>query len=414
MKPDGKKVPEPTRVEQIRLKHLEPGALSLVVFGPGHGESMIVVLPDGAVGVVDGCREPKESDPVHGFLEEAKGARSGGTDPFRLEFLCLTHPHEDHYRGLGRLLKDFQGSLKHVWRVLDVGDRYFNAIKEYLTHMRKASGLLPGPDDMDDLSALTRIIAEMREAHQTRSTEFKYLGQSKTLLKRTCHGEALTLSGCGPADQDVETALLNLCGWLEDARAGKALRKFDPNAASGALLLRWGKAGVLLGGDLLSGDNEYGGWEAVHKEIDSPVQVIKAAHHASEGAHHEALWKRLNPHLTIVTPFQHAKGEQPPRPKRIAHLAETSVVAITSKPDWPPHPQGPSPLYSQKPVEQEPVKQEPVQKRRTTSAPRSTLAGATPGVAVKDTKNAVAVSLDKEGRVTRFVLAGQADVYERR
>ena len=34
----------------------------------------------------------------------------------RLKFLCLTHPHEDHYFGMHRLVSAFTGKIERVWR----------------------------------------------------------------------------------------------------------------------------------------------------------------------------------------------------------------------------------------------------------------------------------------------------------
>jgi glyoxylase-like metal-dependent hydrolase (beta-lactamase superfamily II) len=42
-------------------------------------------------------------DPMRELLNGLE-ASGGGPAPFRLAFVCLTHPHDDHYGGLGRLL----------------------------------------------------------------------------------------------------------------------------------------------------------------------------------------------------------------------------------------------------------------------------------------------------------------------
>jgi hypothetical protein len=167
------------------------------------------------------------------------------------------------------------------------------------------------------------------------------------------------------------------------------------------LLVRWGKAGVLLGGDLLCGHGRYKGWEEVHAAISEPVQVVKAAHHASQGAHHEALLNRLRPDLTIVTPFRNAGASHPPRPDRILHLALTSMVAITAVPQWGrAQASHPVPRYKPPPAGRKP------------SGPKPSLAQV-PTAGEDDANNAVAVSLNAKGELVRFVLAGKANVYGR-
>jgi hypothetical protein len=340
-------------------------------------------------------------DPVKEFLEELARQPERRGQPLRLAFVCMTHPHEDHYRGLWRLLEAYRGRVDHVWRTPDMGDRYVKMWLEYLKYTHRSRQLTP---DTDDVEGLTRLVTEMRVACQDYGAKFRQLQQGMELLKGEVQGAQLHISGCGPCATDLETATITLLGTLKSLAGRQKPAPFDPNAVSGALVVRWGKAGVLLGGDLLCGEKNFRGWDEVHADIEGPIQVIKAAHHASEGAHHEILLSRLRPDLTIVTPFLYAKEDQPPRPDRIAKLAKSSVVAITAEPSWHLASPVPQALYG---------------------PPKSTAAtgvtsggfpnGALPQAATAgetDAHNAVAVSLDASGRIVGFVLAGKANVYE--
>lgn len=408
MKPDGRRVPSPgPPVERILPSHLLEGALNLVVFGPGKGESMVIVLPNGKVGVVDGCREPVRDpskglgDPVREFLSELEAAATARGETFEVEFVCLTHPHEDHYAGLGHLLKAYRGRVRHVWCVPQVGDRYAEALRSYAASSR--GGRDPVPDDAD-VSALERVISEILEAEQ-RGSQLGHLGQQRTLYKRRFQRRELSISACGPADVDLHRALPALVEGLEALAQGEEHRvRFDPNALSGALHLRWGsRVGMLLGGDLICASGRYRGWDLVEQHVTGRVQVVKAAHHASHEAHHEGLWRRLRAPLVIVTPFKNADTQQPPRPDRIAHLAKQAVVVITAPPRWPPDPANPQPLYR-------PAAKPPPPSKLPKGRNPALILHATPGEV--DTRNAVAVALDAQGRLQRLVLAGKANVYE--
>lgn len=407
MMPDGDKVPVPLRVDQILPEHLASNALSLVVFGPGRGEAMVVVLPDGKVGVVDGCREPSSlksgrGDPVREFLTamEARVRQRGGA--FELEFVCLTHPHDDHYGGLGRLLEAYRGRVRAVWSVSEVGDRYGQALRDYVAATR--GGRQPLPDDVK-VRGLERVLAELTEASTRHNARLRQVSQSKTLLeKRVVLAQELFIAGCGPADFDVRNAHFALVEGIEELIVdGEHATGFDPNATSGVLLIRWGNAGMLLGGDLLCKQGRHRGWDDVCHEIHPPIQVIKVAHHASMEAHHEELWRRLGARLAIVTPYKDARGTMPPRPKQIARLAQDAVVAITSVPAWPWRSSYPSAVYP----ETRPTRSS---RKRTSARNRVLPLARTPGE--HETQNAVAVSLDASGRLVRFVLAGKANVYE--
>ncbi|HEX5751290.1 MAG TPA: MBL fold metallo-hydrolase [Archangium sp.] len=405
MIPDGTRVPKPPQPipERILPSHLAPQSLSVVVFGPGHGEAIVVVLPDGTVGVVDGCREPTVLDPVREFLEELSREPGRQGQPLRLGFVCMTHPHEDHYRGLGRLLEAFRGRVERVWRTPDVGDRYVRSWLQFLKHTQKDRRLTPEPDDVEGLA---RIMAEMRLATQEHGAKFLQLQHRMQLMEGVMEGHPIRILGCGPASRDLDTAQITLLGVLKGLKRGRKPGHFDPNAASGALLIEWGQARVLLAGDLLCRKGSFQGWEEVCDDIPGPVQVIKAAHHASLGAHHDALWTRLQPTLAIVTPFLHAKGRQPPRPKQITRLSRDSVVAITSEPRWRRASTHPRPVFG-------------TSRMRRGADPQVTTGGfannamsQVPTGGEADARNAVAVSLDATGKLLRFVLAGRADVYE--
>ncbi|HSP80934.1 MAG TPA: MBL fold metallo-hydrolase, partial [Myxococcaceae bacterium] len=404
MKPDGVRVPEPTRVDKVLPEHLADEALSLVVFGPGKGEAQVVVLPDGRVGVVDGCREPSSpgGDPVREFLAALDQRASLRGESFRLAFVCLTHPHDDHYAGLGRLLQAYRGRVDAVWSVSKVGDRYAEALSSYVgaTH----AGRKPLPDDAK-VRGLERVLHEFIEAYERQGSRLRQVSQSKSLLKETVHTRRLKISACGPADRDVDKAQLALVKGIEDLLVeGEHAVGFDPNATSGALVIRWGDAGMLLGGDLLCARGDIRGWEDVWHEIEPPIQVVKVAHHASAEAHHDGLWQRLGAPLAIVTPFKDARGSMPPRPEQISRLARDAVVAISSVPDWPPgcsdHPQS---LY---PVPRPPRSRQGGAKARNGVLPMASNPGPV------DAHNAVAVSLDPTGKLVRFVLAGGANVYD--
>lgn len=396
MRPEQVGLPKPEQVARILPEHLVSRALNLVVFGPGRGESMVLVLPDGTVGVVDGCRE--RGDPVPQLLEALEKQSAPRKEEFRIGFICLTHPHDDHYAGLGNLLRAYQGRVQAVWSAPKVGDRYAKALLDYVVSTR--AGREPLPDNID-VGSLERLISEMTAAHEKYRSNFRHVTEGKSLFVGSAGGHPLSVTACGPADVDVDNAHLALVeGVSELFTQGEHSSRFDPNATSGALMVRWGKAGMLLGGDLLCAKGRYRGWDAVAGDIHPPVQVIKVAHHASEEAHHEVLWSRLGASLAIVTPFKEAVGSMPPRPEQVAMLAQQAVVAITAVPRWGKSARNPKPVYSAS---------------TSTTAVRSarnTVLKLAPKPGEDDTCNAVSVSLDATGKVLRFVLAGKANVYE--
>src|SRR6266851_162014 len=85
---------------------IEP--IEVHVFGGKKGESIALKMPGNLWGVVDNytpvLADPRTNASLR-FLE------SRGVN--RLNFLCLTHPHTDHYRGMSYLLDRFDPD--RVW-----------------------------------------------------------------------------------------------------------------------------------------------------------------------------------------------------------------------------------------------------------------------------------------------------------
>jgi beta-lactamase superfamily II metal-dependent hydrolase len=403
---------QPRRVDEILPEHLQKGLLNIVVFGPGRGEAIVVVLPDGQLGVVDGCREPEDhdsgrGDPVRELLAHISHHRDDRQ--MRLRFVCLTHPHDDHYGGLGRLLYAYQGRVDEVWSPVEVGDRYAQAYRKWLELSQEPSVV----QDREILRGLDRVLAAMRSQDAHGHPRPRHLDQDKLLVRPTkMYGAELSIWGVAPSATDLR---LGLDALIERLRAleqpnppSNSSSSFDPNDASGALLLCWGKTRVLLAGDLTQGAHPHRGWQSARASIQGPVQIVNVAHHASEGAHDGELWTEMRPRLAIVTPFKNAKDNQPPKPGDIKRLlASNARVVITTRPKWNweetadtlpiPDPAG-NVLRSSSPA-------------RRRGAPKNDILGATDAPSFDDRRNAVATAIDRHGAIRSLVLAGQANLY---
>ena len=391
-------LPEPEWVDEILPRHLERGLLSIIVFGPGVGESVVVCLPNGSVGVVDGCREPAstgangDGDPVRELLRHLQVET--------LRFVCLTHPHDDHYRGLGRLLDAYGERVEEVWCPLETGDRYAATLVKYIACQRAGQGLIPD----DDPKALDRAFRAMQPRRGASIPRPRLVLENTELLRQTMNNGFLTIRGIGPSATDLKMANVALVKAIKESSG-----THDPNDASGALLIRWHKAQVLLAGDLTRGAGPLRGWNGVEAQITGRVQVVNVAHHASAGAHHDDLWTRMKPRLAIVTPFKNASGANPPRPADIARLIDSKArVVITARPSWSwddPAVQLPQPRRGPPDVSESP--------RAPKNGVLSKDAAQTPASPFNARRNAVAVSLDRHGTIRRVILSGQADFYSR-
>lgn len=390
-------LPEFERVHRIQDEHLAPGLLNVVVFGPGRGESCVVRLPNGELGVVDGCR--KTNDPTLALLESLRGPDS------RLAFVALTHPHDDHYGGLAELLDRWSGRVGEVWRTV-YGPRYSEQLLGFVSAQRAGKrGLLPDERKLHELRAVLERFQTVRE-----NGTGKLMIVERPMLARTLSGSPpVTVTAWGPADWDYERhsqALVRAVSALSAPRGDHAPPKVDPNQASGALLVQWGEARVLLAGDLLRGTRPDSGWRAARSLVGKPVQVVNVAHHASEEAHDEELWGMMAPQLAIVTPFMGAVGTQPPRPEMIKTLCASSAVVITSPPKW-------AEKASQQGLRVVPVagSSTPLRPSEVKRKNAARAGHATPAPS-SSAYGAVAVALDHTGEIRRVVLSEEASRWE--
>lgn len=379
----------PIFAPKVTSAHLLDGHLSIVVFGPGEGEAIVVRLPNGDVGVVDGCCD--RDDPV---LELVRSLNVG-----RLSFVCMTHPHDDHFKGLDAILKEYSDRIDSIWENGAVTARNYESWVEWM-RLRQGRRKPIGDEKMARLrkeldEPLTRIYLEMGNAMERYPNSYSALRTRMQLVApRLVENVVFEVCAWGPREYDFLQASQKLLEWFRNRKKGDDnVPVFDPNAASGALLLRWGDSRILLAGDLL---NE--SWSMIAPDA-AEVQVVNVAHHASHKAHHDLLWEKMRPSLAIVTPFMHASGSQPPRPEDVQRLASSCRVAVTSPPKWLElnRPDWPRPTAA--------IQTPKVGLKSASSTPAVVASGS------DDRYNAVAVSMDAKGRIVQVVLAGRARFY---
>lgn len=382
-------------VDRLEVDHVERGQLNVLIFGPGKGEAIVVVLPNDEVGAVDGCAWPTDDktgdgNPAHEFVYAwMKHVGVVKRADQRLAFACITHMHDDHYPGFAALIKRYPP--RFLWRTQAFTDRVFEVAA------MTSSLDLPSPQ-ATRLRFTIETLDEVTKARTAGTEERTLAADSQPLALPLENLSPVLIGPAGPAPHEVNA----LAALVVKKMAAQQQLSHDPNATSGALFLRWGDAVVLLAGDLLARVNSKrtdDGWKLFAKYLRdnnvSRVQLVNAAHHGSEGAHDSVLWAIMNPELVVVTPFSHASGSQPPRPTDIERLLKSgSRVLVTSQPRWPK-------VSSPTPCRGLPALQGP-----TTSLPGSHAADES------DLRNAVLVTLDNDGLIRKIIAAGRASEYK--
>jgi len=89
--------------ELAALSRLDRSLVHVFVAGPGMGEGVAIALPDKGWIVLDSCRtagDPGQDLPVLSIID--RWQTSPDDDP--VEWMLLTHPHDDHADGFGEVL----------------------------------------------------------------------------------------------------------------------------------------------------------------------------------------------------------------------------------------------------------------------------------------------------------------------
>lgn len=307
------------RLDEVDPDALTLGRLHIVVVGPGSGEAIVVILPDGCVGVVDGCRQPK-NDPVHRLLDAL--VKSGRMK--RLSFAALTHPHDDHYRGFPSILDRFDP--EHVWWAGDEEGKYFQVAMEHRKEVEGASNVgLPRKG-----SLLEEVVAAIENRWQrVPSVRLQALSDRKRLLDYGEGDARVRIDGLLPTSAEKRRMLKDL---FERVRAGKKVLRDDPNEISGALLIRWGGASVLLAGDCHTGsEDSHCGLAGMYSQVGK-IGVIKVPHHGSETSWYPKLWGRMSPAIGIITPFHGNTESQPPKVPELVEMLKTGTQLFVTRP----------------------------------------------------------------------------------
>lgn len=229
--------------------------------GPGIGEAIVVQLPCGGWGTID-CYD-RASGP--GTLEFLRSKEVGC-----LRFLCLTHPHEDHYLGMSRLVRSFTGKIERVWRF--PGFTSIDLCNLALTAMVRArfKGDPEAKDLLDDylllLQALSKVKKNLSEEH------YRQIIAPVTLIEEDSY-KVVAINPTTSSLEDFQKRFARIVvkdGPMLLAEEGGEMI----NSVSIALRISFGAANVYLLGD------SQGSAIALDKST-TDYSLVKIAHHGS-------------------------------------------------------------------------------------------------------------------------------------
>jgi len=230
------------------------GQLHVYFLNVGQGDTSVIVTPQGRVLIIDAARPLKLSR----FLIDLGAAR--GTD---IDLLVITHPHNDHYSGAGRVVNSYrvsQAVLCPFWNAFGMGP---------LGYRQLVADLYNRGARCQFLSGYTRFYPDL-------------LSSTTAPLNAT------------PTDCLLE--LLGPSNGLVTSLEQQGL--FDTNHLSIMSRITWQKTGLII-----AADAQMENWAVFDSErmAADRADVLRAAHHGSgNGTQWERL-KRLRPDVVVVS-----------------------------------------------------------------------------------------------------------------
>lgn len=310
------------------------GRLNLYIFGPGFGESQIIVLPDRKCVVIDACTEQGKNVVREALLHF--GLK-------QVDLLVVTHADLDHVNGLADLIANV--TIRRVWRYPGAG-----TLVDILPRLLR---LFPTDQRLREVSAALDALDQLQERNIVHD-----VGTETRVWKESAGCEvaavAPTPKDVGRYRRDFERALVEL-GAGNKPQITQRLRQFLVNASdtrlspganplSIALAIKWKQCGIVLGGDVEHSKDPESGWNgivAILKEDgrEALIQnstVVKGAHHGSKHSFCEAAWKQhsLNKKVAhvVITPFNRGK-KSPPHTEALKKIRPFAVrLGVTAKP----------------------------------------------------------------------------------
>jgi beta-lactamase superfamily II metal-dependent hydrolase len=252
------------------LQKLEAATLSLLVFGPGFGESILIRTPEGRWAAIDSAQrgQPGEPaiNPARRILEDLG---------VNLDLLVLTHPHLDHAKGFRDLLEL-------------AGPECVVAAVEPLMREPSPSAIATDPDDVG--SNEKGIAISTHVAIQNAWNDG--LGKWNLRAESTLDVGGCTFEVLAPDDEELS--------------AFRESRLTDLNEVSAAMRVTWGDEGDLV----LGADAGPRAWGTVERRIHPgdllPCVPVKVPHHGSRKSIHPLLLSAAEPPPTrpmVLTPW---------------------------------------------------------------------------------------------------------------
>jgi hypothetical protein len=278
--------------------HIDSRVLEVHVFGAAKGESIVFRTPAGEWGVVD-CFTPDLNDPGSNSVLSYLKSR----DVKRLAFLCLTHCHDDHFYGMSQLLSHFEVGIFCKPAVLS-GRNLRRIIKNEFIVM-DMSGRNEIRRSAIELHNIFRSIAIQKKRPRDPLIEKEAVLGTVVFPHPQKEVSEFEIRAVAPSTENKAAFERGLRKCFVEDKLVDLFPSEDHNLSSLALLIRFGKTQMILGGDV-----ETAGWRHALRDFEPGLlsaNLVKVPHHGSPTGHCPELWTTFatgDKPISVITAYR--------------------------------------------------------------------------------------------------------------
>ncbi len=308
-----------------------PDQIEITLFGPGYGESVVVHLGNNQWVVIDSCIDSATQQPAPLAYFQHIGVKP--EDAVRL--IIATHWHDDHIRGLSRVLTKSKNARFCCSAAL-MHEEFLATVLNY--EAKPAMALTSG------LKEIFEVYRELESRSKPEQIPIHAISNRNVFSLQSedsGHGFECRIWTLSPSDKQYQKFLYELKRLMPRVKETKKRATMQgPNNVSVVVWISVNDIALLLGADLEEIGNEGMGWSAIVTSNERPAgkaSIFKIPHHGSKTAHNEMVWRQMvaKSNYAVLSPFRRGP-KMLPSPKDVQRIMSYSDNAYsTSKMEIP-------------------------------------------------------------------------------
>lgn len=262
---------------------LEHNVMEVTVIGPGYGECILLHVGNGNWVIVDSCLNAESHPAALAYF------RNMGLNPAEVvRRIVATHWHDDHIRGMGKLVEVCAEAEFCCASVLGK-DEFLAAVGAMASRPMSNTG-----SGVQELYKVFSLLS-------TRSSEPIFAIANRLIYNR----DGCEIWSLSPFDKEFGLFLQEIDSLQPQERETKRrTHTLMPNKIAVVLLIKIEDVVILLGSDL-----DGRGWLEIldaHERPNCKASVFKVPHHGSPNAHEDRVWSEMlhSEPIAVLTPWR--------------------------------------------------------------------------------------------------------------